>query len=593
MFKCCFIRYQPNDSYIRFMQLLILSATMEDKLSFGGRLLTFDLIDEDSDGDYSCITTSKEGDNPADFKLQVSTRPSFVNAEIFMIGYIGNETEIDLGTPAGHPVPTIVWTFNGEGVQVGSRMKLIDSSKLRIDPTQASDEGVWQATATNKAGSAQHAIYLKVEENLEFVEHPSPGGDMLAAQYSTVRFPCKVRGTPPPVQYKWSRKDHLQEPFNGLPARAFEDEEHALVIPFAQTWDNGTYICEVTNEYYSTIWGSVELIVVEPPSIEIPPVDYKVSEFGDPSFLICRCNPQAVATNPCVVQFLKDGKQVTVGGDISISVVDKFSKELKIARTQEIHLGKYECYGRNIFGSASAFAYITKTNKPYMILKPTSDKMTTSSKSSVKLECHAIGYSPINYLWTFNGHPIDVINDSRMVLSETGTLLIDGTVTADTGTFTCFASNPYGQSSVSVFMEVEGPPTKPPSPWVSSMLRDPSNSNLYSATIWIKTYENIPVTKYIITKKEVGSTSTSQVSTSNNPYTWNNLQPKTYTFSVVLQNKIEASVSSVFSGPVYFPDYDVVHREAITNLNAGADNVTLAWDPKGGATSYKVRFIFI
>ena len=524
---------------------------MEEKLSFGGRLLTFDLIEQDFDGDYSCITTTAEGENPASFKLQVATRPSFVDAKIFMIGYIGNETEIDLGTPAGHPVPTIVWTFNGEGVQLGNRIKLVDSSKMRIDPTQASDEGIWQAIATNKAGSAQHAIFLKVEEVLEFVEHPSPGGDMYAAQYSTVRFPCKVAGSPPPVQYKWYRKDHLQEPFNGLPARAFEDEEHALVIPFTQTWDNGTYICEVTNEYFHTIWGSVDLIVVEPPSIVLPPVDYKVNEFGDPSYLKCRCNPQAVATNPCVVQFLKDGVPVLVGGDVTINVVNKFSRELSIARTEEIHLGRYECYGHNTFGSASAFAYITKTNKPYMILKPP-EKLTTSSKSSVQLECNAIGYTPINYMWTFNSHPINVASDSRMLVGETGSLLIDGTTTADTGTFTCFASNPYGQSSVSSFLEVEGPPTQPPSPWVSSMSRDVSNSNLYSATIWVKTYDSIPVKKYIITRTEVATSTTSRVSTSNNPYTWSNMEPKSYTFSVILQNEIEASTSSIPSGPVDF-----------------------------------------
>ena len=37
----------------------------------------------------------------------------------------GNETEIDLGTPSGHPVPTVTWTFNGEGLQLGDRLILI------------------------------------------------------------------------------------------------------------------------------------------------------------------------------------------------------------------------------------------------------------------------------------------------------------------------------------------------------------------------------------------------------------------------------------------------------------------------------------
>ena len=39
---------------------------------------------------------------------------------------------------------------------------MVDGRRLRIDPTLNEDQGIWQATATNKAGSAQHAIYLKV-----------------------------------------------------------------------------------------------------------------------------------------------------------------------------------------------------------------------------------------------------------------------------------------------------------------------------------------------------------------------------------------------------------------------------------------------
>ena len=156
----------------------------------------------------------------------------------------GNETEIDLGTPEGHPVPTVVWTFNGQGVNMGGRINLIDGRKLKIDPTQLSDQGIWQATATNKAGSSQHAIYLKIQEELEFVgmcpqdgedspaaqitlnfhqkldshivglavlflhsyyssDPPSDGKNTYIAQYTTVVCPCNVRGTPTPNNWEW------------------------------------------------------------------------------------------------------------------------------------------------------------------------------------------------------------------------------------------------------------------------------------------------------------------------------------------------------------------------------------------------------
>ena len=64
------------------------------ELSFGQRILRFDLIDETYDGKYSCKTwvirdgTKVEQKN-ADFTLTVATRPSFKNVPIFQVGRIG------------------------------------------------------------------------------------------------------------------------------------------------------------------------------------------------------------------------------------------------------------------------------------------------------------------------------------------------------------------------------------------------------------------------------------------------------------------------------------------------------------------------
>jgi len=286
---------------------------------------------------------------------------------------------------------------------MGGRINLIDGRKLKIDPTQLSDQGIWQATATNKAGSSQHAIYLKIQEELEFVDPPSDGKNTYIAQYTTVVFPCNVRGTPTPNNWEWYRQGHLNEPFRGLPARAYEDESHSLVIPYSQTWDNGTYVCNVTNEYFQHIWGSAVLVVIEPPSIVVAPEDYNVNVFGESSTLKCKCEPQAVAVGSCVVEFRKDGVKVT-GAGISVAIND-YTSILTISNTQETDLGEYECHGSNDYGSASAFAYITKAYKPYIVDKPAAS-ITTSGSSSVSLKCEAIGARPINYEWFFNGFPL-------------------------------------------------------------------------------------------------------------------------------------------------------------------------------------------
>ena len=63
----------------------------------------------------------------------------------------------------------------------------------------------------------------------------------------------------------------------------------------------------------------------------------------------------------------------------------------------------------------------------------------------------------------------------RVEVTSTGTLLIDGANIKDTGTYTCFASNPYGQASASTKLTVLGPPAKPSAPWISSISRNGNN----------------------------------------------------------------------------------------------------------------------
>lgn len=262
---------------------------------------------------------------------------------------------------------------------------------------------------------------------------------------------------------------------------------------------------------------------------------------------------------------------------------------LTILSTQERHLGEYECYGHNSIGSASAFAFITKSYKPYMTTKPP-DTVTAGSKSSVNLECHAIGFPPINYMWTLNEIPIQ---DSRLEITSTGTLLIDGVESKDTGTFTCYASNPYGQVSVSTTLTVVGPPTKPSAPWISQISRD-SGNNLYSAIVNINTDGYSSISKRILTLKQTESGVTTTIPTTSNTYTLRNLEAKPYTISVVVQNKFEASESSEPSGRINLADYNDIPHSAVENVRVKDNNAYLAWggeeaqDTADTPDSYKV-----
>ena len=49
--------------------------------------------------------------------------------------------------------------------------------------------------------------------------------------------------------------------------------------------------------------------------------DFKIENFGDKSTLSCKCEPQAVAIQNCIVEWRRNGVKVN-DRDISVKVVD-------------------------------------------------------------------------------------------------------------------------------------------------------------------------------------------------------------------------------------------------------------------------------
>ena len=86
---------------------LISGIPIKRVLSFGKRLLTFNLIEQVYGGKYACKTwvmkdNRRQDEKTAEFTLIVASRPSFVNVPIFQIGKVGKSNVLPSLCPPVH-----------------------------------------------------------------------------------------------------------------------------------------------------------------------------------------------------------------------------------------------------------------------------------------------------------------------------------------------------------------------------------------------------------------------------------------------------------------------------------------------------------
>ena len=121
------------------------------------------------------------------------------------------EMVIRIAVSGKGPPPTVEWFKNGEPVQPGDRIELVEYRdtgiyKIVIREALVSDAGEYGVRVTNKVGTDQSKAPLEVEELVppEFVE---PLHDTSANEAQTAIFSVVVTGKPEP-EVQWKREGY-------------------------------------------------------------------------------------------------------------------------------------------------------------------------------------------------------------------------------------------------------------------------------------------------------------------------------------------------------------------------------------------------
>eukprot|EP00794_Sanderia_malayensis_P015842 gene15842-17438_t len=341
-------------------------------------------------------------------------------------------------TPKSEPIATIYWEKDGTRLSGHRIANLVISSEKVVTSTlllqnlTATDTGSYKCVASNNLipGKIVRSKYAIVsiaarQEQPYFERRPT---NVVAPRDQPFTWQCIIRGVPQPV-IKWYKNGQLV--LNDT--NRFVLTTGSLHFVSVREEYNGTYTCQGSN--------SLGTITSNPPVVFlIAFIDYAFAKnpsntiinAGQQLLLSCK-PPRAYPTNPQITWY-KDYQLLALG----TSAVLKTDGSLQIDSITKANEGEYFCVARNPVTSetrSSKKALVTVRVSAYILATFTNSSAIIGQYLSVL--CRATGSPTPSVMW---------LRHSR-IISRNGSLVFDKINITDAGYYQCIASNPAGNSS--------------------------------------------------------------------------------------------------------------------------------------------------
>ncbi|KAM4545430.1 roundabout homolog 1-like isoform 2-T2 [Odontesthes bonariensis] len=414
------------------------------------------------DGSYVCVARNYLGQAIShNASLEVAIlRDDFRQNPVDVMVAVGEPAVLECQPPRGHPEPTISWRRDGANLDDRDERITIRSGKLMITNTRKSDAGKYICVATNMVGEREsETAELTVLERPTFVKRPS---SVVVLADENVEFHCVVQGDPVPT-VRWRKDD------SDLPKGRSEIlEDHTLIVRQVTPSDEGSYTCVVENMVGKSE-ASATLTIHVPPAFAIRPRNQVVSVGRTVTF---QC--EATGNPQPAIFWQREGSESLL---FSYQPPQPFSRlsvsqigSLTVTDVHRSDAGYYSCQALNIAGSVITKALLEVTDigsdLPPPVIRQGPINQTVLVDSTVVLDCQTAGTPPPVVHWKKDGVVVSPV-DTRMSLTETGSLKIHYAKLGDSGLYTCVASSPSGEASWTAHLQVEafeivvqsGPPT--------------------------------------------------------------------------------------------------------------------------------------
>nr|XP_033816119.1 hemicentin-1 isoform X1 [Geotrypetes seraphini] len=427
--------------------------TSSDKILIlpGGRVLQIPRAQAADAGRYTCVAINEAGEDSIQYNIRVLLPPSVKGADADFpedVVVLVNRSMVMECLVSGNPPPQISWYKDGQLLAEDTRHKFLSSGRtLQILNSQITDTGRYGCVAENVAGSTQKYFNFNVHVPPSIMgTNPE---NLTVVVNNFISLTCEVTGFPPPA-LSWLR--------NGKPISL---NPHALIVPGGRTLqiprvkvsDGGEYACIAINQAGENT-KKIFLTVYVPPSIKDragESLAVVTARLGTLVTLECESN----AVPAPVITWYKNGRPVTETANIQV-LVDGQMLQIKSAEVSDT--GQYVCKATNIAGEDDKNFHL-HVHVPPSIEGPVEESITEIISNPVTFACDATGIPPPTLTWQKNGQPIENLESLEIhVLSGGSKLQIARSQRADSGTYTCIASNIEGNAQKSYILHIHVPP---------------------------------------------------------------------------------------------------------------------------------------
>lgn len=311
-------------------------------------------VTADCEGEYTCIASNSCGREETSGKLTVIAKPSFSSPLHDM--KVELQSTIILSTVVeGKPEPTITWTKDGVDITESAKIsseKVGQSIKCTLELANVTNDelGKYELKASNCFGSATTIASITCDSREKIIFKKGLQDKSVLQDECNIELTVELEPTNCTPKVRWFIDDiEIVEEDNRF-TRCNNDEtsNYTLIVKKADEGTAGIYKCVASIDSIESETSS-ELLVSSKPDFMQGLEDREALLNDSISMDI------VLAGNPVPsVKWMRDGKEITSAGDITIEKESDLVYILTIDKVTAENTGYYECIITNRVGSSTS-----------------------------------------------------------------------------------------------------------------------------------------------------------------------------------------------------------------------------------------------